>query len=425
MWLKRAISYLGHGILFPFALLVLMGCSLAARRDTLRHRRDREKPRLIFGPTPIFTIKYIRKAMEERGYEAKTLVYQIYHINTRADYDYYIGDFFPWKSLRTDSLLSSVFLWFFGRYLIFLWLLRRFDIFHFFFNGGFLIGTPLRFLEVQLLHLAGKKVVVMPYGSDVMDQMRFRSPVFRHHIMAQYPQLAFTKRRIENQINYFCTHADFIIAAGHSVDSMPRWDLLTTNYSPIDTEAWAPGDYRSDADGKNGEVSIFHSPNHRWLKGTEFLERACQDLRQEGYKIRLIIAERMPNTEVQRLLANTDILAEQFGMPWYGLNAIEGMSLAKPVMSDLSDRHYTEPFLRYTGLDECPIVNTPFDKIKDNLRMLIENPKLRRELGEAGRRYVLKFHSYEAVGRMWEAIYRKVWYGEDVNLIVWHPDRVA
>jgi len=123
-------------------------------------------------------------------------------------------------------------------------------------------------------------------------------------------------------------------------------------------------------------------------------------------------------------LLQSDILAEQFGMPWYGLNAMEGMSLAKPVMSDLSDTHYTEPFLRYTGLDECPIVSTPVGEIKERLRMLVENPQLRRELGAAGRRYVLKYHSYEAAGRMWNVIYRKVWYGEAIDLAVWHPDRV-
>ena len=422
---KKVISYPVHGILLPLALPVLALCSLLVRRNTVRRQKGKMKPRLVYGPIPIISIKYMRDAMERLGYEAKTLVYTIYHINTRADYDYYIGDFFPCRFLRTGSLLSLAFLWFFGRYLIFLWLLPRFDVFNYFFDGGFLSGTPLRLIEVQLLHLAGKKVIVMPYGADVMVLARIRSLVFRQNILAQYPGIVLQQKQIVRQINYFSKRADFIIGAGHCLDGMPRWDLLTTNYYPIDTESWAPGDYQSDANGRNGEVTIFHSPNHRWLKGTELLERACRELEQEGHKIRLVLAEKVPNAEVRRLLAQSDILAEQFGMPWYGLNAMEGMSLAKPVMSDLSDTRYTEPFLRYTGLDECPIINTPFNQIKDKLRMLIENPQLRRELGEAGRRYVLKYHSYQAVGRMWEAIYRKVWYGEDIDLAVWHPDRVA
>ncbi len=422
MLLKKIIGYMGHGILVPFILLVIVLSSLLARYDTVRRRKGKMKPRLLYGPVPIISIKYMRNAMEQLNYEAKTFVYGIYNINARADFDYYSGDFFCCKLLQTNNLLRSAFLWLFGRYLIFLWLLHRFDIFHYFFDGGFLSRTPLRFVEVQLLHLAGKKVIVMPYGSDVMELTRFHSLVFRQNVLADYPSIVFKQRNIVKQIKYFSFHADFIIGIGHCLDSMPRWDLLATNYYPIDTEIWAPGSYWSNADGKNGEVTIFHSPNHRWLKGTALLERACHELQQEGYKIRLLITEGMTNAEVHRLMLQTDILAEQFGMPWYGLNAMEGMSLAKPVLSNLSDEYFTEPFLMYTGLDECPIVSARFDEIKDKLRLLIENPQLRRELGEAGRRYVLKYHSYKTVGRMWDSIYRKVWYGENINLSVWHPD---
>lgn len=423
MGLKKFVFRLGHVILLPVALLVFGVFSLVVRRGTIRRQNAKNKPRLVYGPIPIISIKYMSQAMEQLGYEARTMVYDVYHLHTRSDYNYYVGDFFRYRSLHRVGFLRLVFFAFLARYFLFLWLLIHFDIFHYFFDGGFLAGTSLRFLEVQLLHLAGKKVIVMPYGSDVTDLIHFRSLVFRQGILAQYPGILFRQQAIVKQIKYFSKHADFIIGAGWLVDSMPRWDLLTSHYYPIDTDAWAPGDYWSNADGKNSEVTIFHSPNHRWLKGTDFLIAACQELKGEGYKIRLVISEGAPNTEVRRLLASSDILAEQFGMPWYGLNAMEGMSLAKPVLSDLSDKYYTELFFRYTGLDECPIVNTPITQIKEKLRMLIKSPELRRELGEAGRRYVLKYHSYEAVGKMWDAVYRKVWHGEDIDLSVWHPDR--
>lgn len=423
MRLKKFAFRLGHVILLPMALLVLGIFSLVVRRGTTRRQKAKNRPRLVYGPVPIINIKYMSQAMEQLGYEARTMVYDVYRLHTRSDYNYYIADFFGYKLLRWIGFLRPVFFAFLARYFLFLWLLIHFDIFHYFFDGGFLARTPLRFLEVQLLHLAGKKVIVMPYGSDVADLIHFRSLVFRHGILAQYPGILFRQQAIVKQINYFSRYADFIIGAGWLVDSMPRWDLLTSHYYPIDTDAWTPGEYWSDADGKNSEVTVFHSPNHRWLKGTDFLTTACQELKQEGYKVRLVIAEGVPNTEVHRLLANSDILAEQFGMPWYGLNAMEGMSLAKPVLSDLSNEYYTELFFRYTGLDECPIVNTPISQIKEKLRMLIKDPELRRELGKAGRRYVLKYHSYEAAGKMWDAVYRRVWHGEDIDLSVWHPDR--
>jgi glycosyltransferase involved in cell wall biosynthesis len=104
---------------------------------------------------------------------------------------------------------------------------------------------------------------------------------------------------------------------------------------------------------------------------------------------------------------------------------MEGMALGKPVMSNLADDHYYLVHRLYTGLDECPIVSTTIEEIKENLRILITQPALRKELGEAGRQYVIKYHSYAAVARMWDLIYRKIWFGESIDLTIWHPDRFS
>ncbi len=408
-----------NAVLMVSALLILVVYSLVVRRASLTRQGENSKPRIVYGPVPLISTKYMKEAVSRLGYEARTCVHQIYHINRREDFDYFYDDFFTTKLLRGNSRWQNRL----KRYLIFMWLLSRFDVFNCNFSGGFLEGTPLRFLEAQLLHLAGKRMVVMPYGADVMDLVHCRSLVWRHTTISDYPTMISYQADVARQIRYFSKYADFIIGAGFCIDAMPRWDMLVTNYYPIDTELWKPGTYWSNADGKNGEVVVFHSPNHRWLKGTDFLILGCRELEKEGYRLRLVIAEKVSNAEVRVMMENSDILAEQFGMPGYGLNGMEGMSLAKPVLTDLSDRYYTEALYRYTGLDECPIVNTPPQMIKENLRMLIEKPELRHEIGEAGRRYVLKYHSYEAMGRMWEMIYRKVWNGENIDLAVWHPDR--
>ena len=69
----------------------------------------------------------------------------------------------PGRAPRLPGRLAGVL----GRnYRVFAWALANFDVFHCFFDGGFLRRTPLRFREAQLLHLAGKRLIVMPYGSD-------------------------------------------------------------------------------------------------------------------------------------------------------------------------------------------------------------------------------------------------------------------
>jgi hypothetical protein len=93
------------------------------------------------------------------------------------------------------------------------------------------------------------------------------------------------------------------------------------------------------------------------------------------------------------------------------------------VLSNLSDPWYFDRFREQTGLDECPIVSTTPDTLKDTLRSLVNDERRRAELGAAGRRYVLKYHSYEAVADMWEFVYRTVWEGEPLEMSAWHPGR--
>ncbi len=358
--------------------------------------------------------------MSQLDYDAKSFVYQIYPAHERADFDYYMEDFFApaWLKRRPFSSLFALI----RPYIVFLWLLQRFDVFHFFFDGGFLMGTPLQYFEVQLLHMAGKKVVVMPYGGDVAVLTNIQSLAWRQGLMKHYPRLGWQEAKTKRWVQYLSSHADFVIGCIFLIETMPRWDMLTTHYYPIDMDLWTSTSLHSHGNGKDGQVTVVHAPNHRQLKGSDFLIAACQELRDEGYQISLRLLERVSNEEVRRVMSESDIVVDQF-INGYGLTAMEGMSVGKPVMANLSDDHYYQVHRLYTGLDECPIVNTAIDEIKDNLRMLITQPELRKELGEAGRQYVLKYHSYEAISAMWDMVYRKLWYGDDLDLSLWHPDR--
>jgi glycosyltransferase involved in cell wall biosynthesis len=416
--MSRRALVLGAGIVVaPLPLVLLLLAALAARAVTVRRRRgDGTKPRLVYGPTPIIAIKYMREAMERCGYEARTVVSSVLHINAPDDYDYRLTDwaggregaFFPLRALHV----------LFAPYAALLWLLFRADVFHFFFDGGFLAGTPLRFLEVQLLHLAGKRVIVMPYGGDVMVPTEIRSLMWRQALAVDYPEIMRRERETRRQIDYFSRRADFVVGCLFHAETLPRWNLLTTHYYPIDTDAWHP---QGGSSSGTGALKVFHAANHRALKGTEFVIDACEQLRREGLDVELVLAERLPNAEVRRLLQDCDVVAEQF-LQGYALAAMEAMATGKPVLSNLSDPYYCEVHRRHTGLDECPILSTTPKQLEDNLRRLATDAELRRELGAAGRQYVERHHSYEAAGRMWEAIYRSVWQGEPLLRRAWHPD---
>ena len=54
--------------------------------------------------------------------------------------------------------------------------------------------------------------------------------------------------------------------------------------------------------------------------------------------------------------------------------------------------------------------------------MLVTNPELREELGRSGRRYAEKYHSEETARYMFGAVYEKIWFGKDIDLMnLFHP----
>lgn len=349
--------------------------------------------------------------MAQKGYFAKTFVGNYYSIAVKEDYDLYRFELFRIYRWLPQSLV----LWI-EPYLSFYYLLFNFDIFHFFYDGGILAQTPLRFYEIQLLKAFKKKVVVMPYGGDVHVLQLMRNQIYKFGQLYHYKSRAVSHTgQIKRWIDYFSQHADFCIGS-HYFDALYRYDILPVNYICLDCDEWAqPDEYRYESNGKNGPISIVHTPNHRMIKGTDYIIAAVDKLKREGYKIEFHLLEGLKNTEVRRILRGSDILVELL-VSGYGLSGMEGMALGKPVISNFQGD--TTVLKYYSYFDECPIVQAGIDTIYEKLKWLIDNPGIRSEIGEAGRRYMLKYHSYLSQQIMWEQIYKKMWYGEDVDLML-------
>jgi glycosyltransferase involved in cell wall biosynthesis len=398
-WLRVAYSIVSWIIaLFAYPALWL----LAAREG----RRARPaKPRLFWGTVPMINMKYHSLAMRRLGYESTTVVDNVYPIHSRDDYDVLTSEL-------VDRLpLMKRMHWAVRRlvepYVTFLWAIRNFDIFTIYTTGRILGSTPLRYRELQLLHRAGKKVVLLAYGADVQVMSRFRGLPFKHAMSMDYPEYARQEAQRLNDMEYCIAHSDHVMSGVDWVDYMPRWDSLNAGHFAIDTQEWGAAPESAGRD-RERPIVIFHAPNHRELKGTRFLVAACEELKAEGEPIELRLVERVPNSEIRRQLAEADIVADQFIVGWYALFAIEAMATAKPVLCYLRP-DLVELYTLYSFAGECPLVNTPALEIKERLRELIHDPARRRELGLAGRRYVEDHHSLEAVGEMFDGIYVTLW----------------
>ena len=376
------------------ALCFFVVLALVERVRTSWRRRRGALPRLLWGPSAIISNKYWSEAMRAIGYESRTCIIVDSAMTTREDWDVHRDEFLGGR--HSDGVRS---------YAMFAWAMRHADVFLFFFNGGYLIGTPLEWQEFRLLRLAGKKLVFSPFGGDIAVPEYLGE--MREATLADYPQLVeqapLTRRRVLHSLKW----ADVSIR-NITIGFLPAYDVVWLTQLGIDADLWRPDGADSGSDGRSQPVVVLHAPNHRAINGTQHLERAVSRLRDEGLRMDLRILEGRPNEEIRTAMHAADLVADQFLDPGYGMFPIEAMALGKPMLTRMSP---IPEELQTESLRGCPLVDANPENLYDELRRLVTNPQLRRELGEAGREYVVEHHSREAVARDWDSVIQHAWRG--------------
>jgi glycosyltransferase involved in cell wall biosynthesis len=159
---------------------------------------------------------------------------------------------------------------------------------------------------------------------------------------------------------------------------------------PTDLEYWR----RSHPGPLNqSEVTIAHAPSTKFKKGTKYVQQAVEQLKDEGYNIRLDVIHDVPYAQVRERVEAADIFVDQLLAGWYGNATCEAMALELPVLVYIRD-----DLLSY--LDGCPVVCTTLQTLADDLRRLISDGEERwRELGQLGRKYVEEVHDMVKIGQ--------------------------
>ena len=151
---------------------------------------------IAFGSTPIINNFYWSSALNQSGYNAKTIMF---------DTSTFITDKISWDikikfKISENKLLHYFFKINTGIRAIFLFFkyLLKFDIFVISFDG-FLIGKiPIvwRF-QAYLFKFFGKKSIVIPYGGDSYIYDQVRSKALQAGLMRSYPMSEKQQRNIE------------------------------------------------------------------------------------------------------------------------------------------------------------------------------------------------------------------------------------
>ena len=233
------------------------------------------KPRLYWGPVPIITNKYWSRAMSDSGYVSKTIVNEYYSsINSQADFDEYFGE----KHKKNAGLFISSKK---EKIAHFLYLLEHFDIFHLPLTGCILGEIGLFAVESEILKIAGKKIIILPYGSDAYAYDKVENLSLRNALITSYPDKGREALEINTRIAFYSKNADIMIP-GFMSELFPYWNVVSTSPATIDTGEWKLSNKKHK---ENKKVKVVHTPNHRGFKGSEFIIEACQRLNNEGYAL--------------------------------------------------------------------------------------------------------------------------------------------
>ncbi len=379
------------------ALPALIVVSVAARCRT--------KPIDVgLGPEPLVNNIYHKKALESFGYLAQTFASHVYFITDRFDVlPQAILQRMNWVPGRIQATLFSC--------VLFAMTVFRYKCVYLYFSGGPLGLSTLWLWRIEplLYRLANTTVVVMPYGSDIQEMSRSPNLLFKHALAQEYRSHRLRRGRIAENIDLWTRWADHVISGCEWVYYMYHWDTLMIAHFSIDVETWKPLGGDSERINRSGALRILHAPNHRMIKGSQRFIDSVNELRDEGVEVELVILEKVPNDHIRDVMASVDVIADQLVVGWYAMFAIEGMAMGKPVLCYLRDD--LEELFIHAGLlerGEIPIVRCSSSSVKEEIRRLASDRQVLREIGKRSREYVLKHHSTEAVGRIFDGINRSI-----------------
>jgi glycosyltransferase involved in cell wall biosynthesis len=215
-------------------------------------------------------------------------------------------------------------------------------------------------LDLPLWTTLGKKIVFHYHGDDI-------------------------RNKGENMLSRKCAGA-VLVSTPDLLAWSPRAKWIA---NPIDLRKYP----YMGVEGCNKKLMIVHAPSVPKVKGTEYVVKAVEELKSEGYEIELDLVKNMPHQDAVKHYEQADIVVDQLLIGWYGVFAIECMALGKPVCVYIKEE--LKSYLPTPG----PLVATSPGDLKEDLRRLIEDAALRSRIGKTAREFVEQVHGADKIAK--------------------------
>ena len=138
------------------------------------------------------------------------------------------------------------------------------------------------------------------------------------------------------------------------------------------------------------------------IRSTKEIRKAVSQLKKEGKKIDFVFYDKVPNRELKKFYEQVDIVVTQLNYGTYGLTALEGMALEKPVIA-----YIREKYKKY--FPDLPIIDANPDNILKVLRRVIEDKNKLAEIGKKSRQFVCQYHDSEILAKKLYQMYKSLY----------------
>jgi len=264
---------------------------------------------------------------------------------------------------------------------------NQYDTFHFHFGQTF---TRYTYEDLDMLKKLNKKMVMNYWGSQVrrLSIAKRKNP---YAIVKQQDE-----KLIISRMEKVSKYIDTAIVLDHELlehveGYFKKVYVIRTSVNPDTYNPVYPS-------VKTKRPLIVHAPTHREVKGTEYVVKAIQRIKEQC-DIDFKLIENMTNAEARKWYQKADIIVDQLRLGAYGKVSIEGMLFGKPVINYIRE----DLISKYPS--NLPIVSANPNTIEYQLLNLIQKPKLRHKLGIKGRKYAIKHHNQETIARQLLTVY--------------------
>lgn len=315
---------------------------------------------------------YSVKGLKELGVNAKSAVWRKNSFGYPIEYSINIGYkkiCYPWYAIKIIIFfIKAVF---------------SFDCFHFHYGNSLL---PYN-MDLWLLKLLKKKIFFEFHGSELRGKLA--------KIQYQYYDPGETTSKFKQRaLLRIAKYADGFIL--HDKELLPHLPNCNVPVYIVPLRVDINQFLSSSLYTENAKPLIVHAPSRRSTKGTIYLLNSLE-LVKAPYE--LVLVEGVTQEKAFELYKKADLVFDQISVGTYGVFAIEAMALGKPVMTYISDE------MLNAFPKTLPIVNVNPDNLHEKIENLLNDAKLRYDIGTRSREYAKQQHDYLKNAKLLKDIY--------------------